>query len=430
MHEWYQLEKRRVKSKLVSSTYLLKTNQLEAASGILILLFPALLMTVPDGGAVVLLLLVLLSLIGLARNKYKIPLNQQEIWLFVAIGFYLAINLFNVWYFDAGISGLDNVNRFLLLLPVYFYIRKTKLSYRPVIFGIAIGAAACFVIAVYQKIFLGVPRAHGLQNAVPFGGLSITLGLMCLAIALTIENRREKIWMYSGFLLASIASVLSGTRGAWLALPVGLITLLILNPRDWSAKSRVAGSLITLLLIVLAYTIPLIQIRVDTTMLNLVAYFTEADASTSIGLRLEAWRAAIIAFTENPVLGIGEGNFRSTLRQLAEVGEIDPLLATSIAHAHSEFLSAMLHRGLPGLILSLLLFLLPLVTFYTQFKQQQGERKVLLALGIMLIISSITTALSDVFFGHHKQTLFFATYIYLVYGLACTDISGVAAKHK
>ena len=236
--------------------------------------------------------------------------------------------------------------------------------------------------------------------------------------------------MYSGFLLASIASVLSGTRGAWLALPVGLITLLILNPRDWSAKSRVAGSLITLLLIVLAYTIPLIQIRVDTTMLNLVAYFTEADASTSIGLRLEAWRAAIIAFTENPVLGIGEGNFRSTLRQLAEVGEIDPLLATSIAHAHSEFLSAMLHRGLPGLILSLLLFLLPLVTFYTQFKQQQGERKVLLALGIMLIISSITTALSDVFFGHHKQTLFFATYIYLVYGLACTDISGVAAKHK
>lgn len=428
MHEWYQLEKRRVKSKLVSSTYLLKTNQLEAASGILILLFPALLMTVPDGGAVVLLLLVLLSLIGLARNKYKIPLNQQEIWLFVAIGFYLAINLFNVWYFDTRLSGVDNVNRFLLLLPVYFYIRKTKLSYRPVIFGIAIGAAACFVIAVYQKIFLGVPRAHGLQNAVPFGGLSITLGLMCLAIGQTMENRRKKIWMYCGFLLACTASILSGTRGAWLALPVGLITLLILNPRNWSAKSIVISVLITLPLVVLTYAIPIIQIRVDTTMLNLVAYYTGADTSTSIGLRLETWRAAIIAFTENPVLGIGEGNFHSTLRELAKTGEIDPLLATSIAHVHNEFFSVMLHRGIPGLMSTLLLFLLPLATFCTQFKQQQGERKVLLAMGIMLIISSMTTALSDVFFGHHKQTLFYAMYIYLVYGLAFTDNLEVDTK--
>lgn len=413
-----------------SFSYLLKPNQLETASGILIFLFPMLLMTVPDGGAVALLLLILLSLVGLASNRNQFPLNQQEIWLFAVIGIYFSINLFNVWFYDARISGLDNVNRFLLLLPVYFYIRKTKPPFKCVVYGVAAGAFACFVIASYQKLFLGVPRAHGLQNAVPFGGLSITLGLMCLSVGLVSENRREKIWMYSGFILACIASILSGTRGAWLALPVGLITLLILNPHKWSVKRRVVGFLMAMLLIFLTYTIPVIQFRVDTAMSNLAAYFTEADASTSIGLRLEIWRAAIIGFMENPVLGIGEGNFRATLRQLVEKGVIDPLLVTRIAHVHSEFFSSMLHRGLPGLISTLLLFLLPLVTFCRQFKQQQGERKVLLALGIMLIISSITTALSDVFFGHHKQTLFYATYIYLVYGLACTDISDIAAKQK
>lgn len=387
-------------------------------------------MTVPDGGALSLLLLLLVSLVGLACDRNHLALSRQERWLFRVIGIYFFINLFNVWFFDARMSDLDNVNLFLLFLPVYFFIRKTNIPFRYVIFGIATGAVACFAIATYQVIYLGLSRAHGIQNPVPFGGLSITLGLMCLSMGIVMENQQEKIWMYFCFLLASTASILSGTRGAWLALPVGLIALLILNPYKWSAKIRVSSFLLVLSLIVLTYNIPLIQFRVDTTVSNLASYITEDNASTSVGLRLETWRAAIIGFMENPVLGIGEGNFHSSLRQLAETGDINPIITTNIAHVHNEFLSVLLHRGLPGLLSSLSLFLLPLLIFCIHFRRQQGERKVLLILGIMLIISSITTALSDVFFGHFKQTLFFVTYIYLVYGLACRDIPPVSVKHN
>ncbi len=49
-------------------------------------------------------------------------------------------------------------------------------------------------------------------------------------------------------------------------------------------------------------------------------------------------------------------------------------------------------------------------------------------LGIMLIISSMITAVSDVFFGHQKQTLFYAMYIYLFYALTCTDTAITVAK--
>jgi O-antigen ligase len=409
---------------------MLKIFQLETASGILILSFPALLIIVPDGGAIVLLLLLLLSFVGLAQNKNQLPLNSNEIWLLAAVSIYFTINLFNFWLFDSRLATLDNTSRFLLLLPVYFFIRKTNLSVKYVTLGILSGAVACFVIASYQTFYLDIPRAYGLQNAVPFGGLSITLALMCLFAALTIEGQRGKVWMYSGFLLACIASILSGTRGAWLALPVGLIAILLLNPKKWTVKARVAGSLVALSIFILSYTIPLIQYRVDASILNLVAYFTEADPSTSLGLRLKTWWAAIIGFSENPILGIGEGNFHTFLRQLAESGRIDPLLTTRIAHVHNEFLSAMLHKGVLGLISTLLLFLLPLVTFYKQFKRQHGEKKVLLALGIMLIVGSMTTALSDVFFGHHIQTLFYVTYIYLIYALACNDVSKITAKHN
>ena len=414
---------------MFSSSHRLNVCQLETVSGGLIFLFPALLMVVPNGGSVVLLLLLLISFVGLLRNKKtQLPLNRHEIWLLAVVSTYFIINLLNIWIFDSSISHLDNASRFLLLLPIYFFIRKTNIQLKYVTLGILSGAVACFVMASYQFFYLGLHRAHGLQNAVPFGGLSITLGVMCLSIALTIENRWEKIWMYSGFLLACIASTLSGTRGAWLVIPVVLITLLILNPHKWSAKIRLASFLIALLIITLTYTIPLIQLRVDTTLLNLVAYFIEANSSTSIGLRLETWLAAIIGFAGNPVLGIGEGNFHLILKQLAESGQIDPLLATSIAHTHNEFLSAMLHRGAPGLISTLLLFLLPLTIFYRQFKRQQGEKRVLMILGIMLIISSMITAVSDVFFGHQKQTLFYVTYIYLFYALACTDTAITVAK--
>jgi O-antigen ligase len=414
---------------LFSSSHRLNVCQLETVSGGLIFLFPALLMVVPDGGSVVLLLLLLISFVGLVRNKKtQLPLNRHEIWLLAVVGAYLIINLLNVWIFNSPISHLDNASRFLLFLPIYFFIRKTNIPLKYVTLGILSGAVACFVMALYQFFYLGLYRAHGLQNAVPFGGLSITLGVMCLSIALTIENRWEKIGMYSGFLLAYIASTLSGTRGAWLVIPIVLITLFILNPRRWSVKIRLVGFLIALLIIALSYTIPLIQLRVDATILNLAAYFIEANSSTSIGLRLETWLAAIIGFSGNPVLGIGEGNFHFFLKQLAESGQIDPLLATRIAHTHNEFMSAMLHRGAPGLISTLLLFLLPLAIFYRQFKRQQGEKRVLMILGIMLIISSMITAVSDVFFGHQKQTLFYVTYIYLFYALACTDTAITVAK--
>ena len=71
---------------------------IENTANFLIFLFPPLLMTAPDGGAIVLLLLLLTSSIGLLLNRANLPLSFDENLLLAAIGFYLLIFGFNLWW--------------------------------------------------------------------------------------------------------------------------------------------------------------------------------------------------------------------------------------------------------------------------------------------------------------------------------------------
>lgn len=394
-----------------------KIKYFEISSGLLIFLFPAMLMTIPDAGSTVLLLLLIISIIGLFNNKLKLPVTNAEWVLIASIGFYILIFAFNIWYFEGEISELDNATRFLLLLPVFFFIRKSNLSEGYVFYGILVGTAGCFAIAAYQVFFQGELRANGITNWVTFGGVSITLGLMCFAMGLISDNWKFKVIMFMGFLLGTGASILSGSRGSWIALLAGLFFLFIINPRRWSIKTRVITIIVSLLIITSTYLIPTVQSRIDTAVANIDVYLSNDNAFTSVGLRLETWRVSAIAIEENWLLGIGEGNFRSKMEQMVDQGLANPVIATSIAHAHNEFISATLHRGVPGLFSLLLLFLIPLMMFLKNIRHEEGNRKLLLSCGIMLIISSMATSLSDNFFEHHNETLFYTIYIYIIYAV-------------
>ena len=287
------------------------------------------------------------------------------------------------------------------------------------------GSLACFLIAIYQVFLLEMPRANGITNAVPFGGISITLGLMCISAVVFSQSNKFTIIMILGFIFGSIASILSGSRGAWLALLSCFVYFIWSNPIPLSVRHRTIYSLVFVLTILACYQIPDIQLRVDVAIQDIDAYFNQNIVYTSAGLRLETWKAAFIVFSENPVFGIGEGNFNFTtaMTNLASRGEIAPEIPTLIAHVHNEYLSAALHRGVFGLLSLMILFLFPLWVFRQRLLVSNGIHKTLLVSGIMLILCSMTISLSDVFFQHHNQTLFFATYLYIFFGLASSERS-------
>lgn len=391
---------------------------IENTASILIFLFPPLLMTAPDGGAIVLILLLLTSSIGLLLNRTRLPLSFDENLLLAAIGFYLLVFGFNLWWFNAGISELDNVTRFLLLLPVLFYLRKTNLSIRHVLYGLVAGALACLIFAAYQRYYLNLSRTDGNMDAVHFGGISMTIGLMCATAALLTDDKRLKIIMLCGLFFGVSASLLSGTRGAWLSILTALALLIFINPKGWTVKARLATCLSALIITISFYAIPDVQRRVDLAVSDVTAFFVDGNPDTSIGLRLEAWHASAITISEYPFAGVGEGNFKKQMQLLVDQKRINPAIAI-ISHIHNEFISAMFHRGIPGLMAAVILFLIPFFTFLKNFNSAQSDQKVLPGVGLIMIGSIFTMSMSDIIFGHHKMTLFYASYVFIIYGLAC-----------
>jgi len=381
------------------------------------------LMTVTNGGALVLILLVIITGISLLSSTEKLPLEKNEKRLLQVIGFYIFVSSVSIFILDSSISEFDNTTRFIILLPVFFYARRQNIDASMVLYGIFLGALACFLIAMYQVFLLEMPRATGVSHPVIFGGISITLGLMCISAVIFSKSNKFTIFMILGFIFGSIASILSGSRGAWLALLSCFVYFIWSNPIPLSVRHRIIVSLIFVFTILACYQIPDIQLRVDYAIQNIDAYSNQIIEKNSLGLRLETWKAGFIIFFENPVFGIGEGNgnFITALTNLTNRGEIAPAIPTSIAHIHNEYLSAAMHRGIFGLLSLMILFLFPLWVFKQGLLASNGTPKILLISGIMLILCSMTISLSDVFFQHHNHTLFFVTYLYLFFGLVSSE---------
>jgi len=392
----------------------------EKMASVLLLLFPAMLMTVPDGGSTILVLLIIVSSIGLLLSKNSIPLSKNEKHLLVIISAYILIYIFNVWLFNSSISELDNTSRFLLLLPIFFYLRKSTLNHKYFYYGILLGALSCISIASYEIFYLGMHRSHSVQKVVSFGGLSIILAMMCFSIGIFSTTLHTKILFYSGTVLAIWASILSGSRGTWLAILPCLILWIYLNPKKWSVKARGAIAIVSCLIIIVSYNLPVVKPRVDRAINEFNLYYTDNAIHTSLGYRLEAWHASTITIIDNPLFGIGEGNFNNAMQQLSDQGLVNPDFPNKINHVHNGYISALLHQGVPGLLSLLLLFLIPLIVFSKALNLESNERRIIPAIGISLIVSTMTFSLSDVYFLQHQYTIFFAAFLYVLYAFMNT----------
>ena len=114
-------------------------------------------------------------------------------------------------------------------------------------------------------------------------------------------------------------------------------------------------------------------------------FFIKGDASTSVGLRFEIWNGALLAVREHPILGIGYRQRQTFIESKINSGDLKPEVL-SMRHAHSDYFEALQSRGIPGLILLLLLYAVPLMIFLRGLKETQDE-KLFAALGGTLMIT-------------------------------------------
>jgi O-antigen ligase len=267
----------------------------------------------------------------------------------------------------------DGLSRFALGLPIFLLLVNVPIKYLKALgWGCALGALGAGVWAVDSAIHMTVTDLNRLgndfTNPIPYGNTALLLGFLSV---MTIRwddypnalARRAGIALKLFGLVAGVyASYLSGTRGGWLAIPLFLI-LCSLN-FGWVKQARhwLTACVVVLLAMTALLASPMGRDRVIATHDDLVRLAQgNAAPDTSIGARLQLWRASVHLFEAHPAMGVGKGHLEGNLKVMADAGEISPLIVNQ--RAHSEFFSTIAEQGAAGVVCLLLLYVGPLVYF-------------------------------------------------------------------
>lgn len=126
--------------------------------------------------------------------------------------------------------------------------------------------------------------------------------------------------------------------------------------------------------------------------------FAYALADSSIGRRLQMWRASVSLFYRSPWLGSGTGSFAS-LGQDALSGSVTAPVVGAYEHAHSDYMTSLGTEGSLGLMAFIFLLLCPFIVVWLTSSASPKDRRILIPMGI-LVSGFAIFAITETMFIH------------------------------
>ncbi|GAB1385215.1 hypothetical protein MASR1M59_03630 [Melaminivora sp.] len=376
---------------------------------------PGLSLTLPSGysyGALLLLLAALAS----APRWLRQPLPRAG-WALVALFSAMAL----LWLMDesAGpsLGSLDRPVKYLLALPCVFFLMAWPPRLPWLVAGIAAGGMGAGLVGLAQILLLGLPRANGFTNAIQYGDLAILLALQCgllLAVLWRSLAPWQRAMLAASALLALLASILSQARGGWLALALVLPVCAALLARVTRQRRAVYAGLGLLLLAgsLLTQTSAMQQ-RLELAQQEVQAYLDTGMGDTSVGHRLAHWQMAWEMGRERPLTGWGRAGYEAEKARRVAAG-LAPAVVLEFGHAHNEALDLWAKHGLPGVLLLLLFYGLPLLLLWptpARVRDADGQLDrpalALCLIGVALPLCYAAFGLTQVFLAHNSGNLFY-----------------------
>ncbi|WP_426071424.1 O-antigen ligase family protein [Janthinobacterium sp. DSP2-3-3] len=366
-----------------------------------VFLFFALALAVNSGYSLGALVLLLASS-WLLWKRPRLNLQRQDYLLLGTLLLYFCVFTANMLYHADPARELDIPLRALLAVPVLLLL----LAYppRPGAWwsGLAIGAISGAALAFWQFFAsdIGRPQA-ATSNAIHYGNVSMLLGMLSLCgVAWARAQSRQRLWtllMLCGCIAGIAGSIISGSRGGWLALPVCVCIIALHHAKKHGNRYLFSVATAFVVLGTLVYALPNSPVRErSVAAINELNSFKDSgNIYSSVGQRVEMWRSALRMSDDNLLLGIGRNGYLQQKQELAAEGKLNAV-ARDFTNAHNDYIDSLVKRGMLGLSALLVLFFLPLRLFTQALREAgngQATQSYALA-GVILLSCYITFGLT------------------------------------
>ena len=227
------------------------------------------------------------------------------------------------------------------------------------------------------------------------------------------------------FLLVQFFIALSGTRGIWLSVgaPLSMCIYFLLRKKEIKLIKYIALGITSFIIVLLLSSpflaIPQFNIRSDkidqTLTLKRLKSIIDIGETSNKG-RIYIWKKSVESILENPILGVGIGNFPIILGENVE-------LQKAGSTAHNVYLNSGVEMGIIGLVVIVAIFLEILKKCYFFFREKTSNIYYLLPIFFgFYFLWIFTYSLFDVAIFDARVMMFFVAEVAIVIKL--TELKG------
>lgn len=323
-------------------------------------------------------------------------------------------SLLNTRISSLGLSGTTLEGVKMIISGLYFYAGFLSFSsyesFKNILKAWILGLWLCIIFGYVKMIgfLLGYDiainntlgdnsRFLGTFTDSNLAGTYLSLSFFITVIFIIVSKERAyKLAGIFTLFITFLSILLTQSRGTLIGFVIALFLLVIINIKKIGKRYLY---IIPLLLITFFTFLNIDQTYFDGLLYNRVErrFSDITDMDGELGVRLNLSVTSVLMGIDNPVFGVGKGNFRYNSKEYLEKihknNDDDYVINQSKARIpHNTFAGIFAELGLPGLIVFSWLFIL---LFIKLLRKKQGATLVLIIAFIALFVHSLSLSLEN-----------------------------------
>jgi len=311
-----------------------------------------------------------------------------------------------------SLSGLKEEWLFLMI-PTVAYLARDERFIRQILKIFAISVIIISAYAIFQHftgmdIYRGTHLAYSeefgyrvqgtFSHRLTYGNYFAVAAIICLAVAPKGRKNWHKLLFYIAFSLATMSVAFTFNRSSILALVIGILLFVL-----FAGRKLIKPALLMIALVIIAVIIisPDIYHRYTDTLAMEIK-------GTHQRSRMSTWRTGLRMFADNPVFGVGPGNFHDNSEKYRDKTSI-----RVISHAHNDVLNVAAYAGFPAAVFYLgfwVVIFVRMVRHLRRLKEKTFIRAVIFATFLGSAVFFITSLSESTFADEEVRLLLMAVW--------------------